>query len=497
MAADAYLLESGGTDNYLLEDGSGVLLLEAITARANTAEGGTDNVTVTTGNSGGASGDAWDVISLVAGTLTYENAPTLKGGLAYFSNKTVAEGLNTLSWTNSMGSGGRCFFRGYFLWDTLPSANSYFLDFYNSGTFLCGALFTTAGKILFVDQNGVQLALSSNTYHDNKVYRIEVKVERGSDAWEIRIHSGDYVGAMETFSGTGADLGNVNITSARVGASHATAGTFTHAMYFDNIAVAPDDWIGPSASGGGPIVVTHRGGIADTNSGSALTITSSPTWTPAANSLLLAWIEASTEDVSPTSVTGHGLTYTQMGRITMGSGPTTAVLELWAAKAGASPTSVAVSATWAAARSGVNISEEEVTGHDDALTLAVGAGNIFPQLVTATSGATTTDTSGTITLAAATTTGNLPVSAFIHQNNVAITHRTNWAELYDANYTTPARSMETQWRSDTFETTASASWTPAERWSGIAVEITVAPAVATAMPKETIVQQAVIRASYW
>ncbi len=219
------------------------------------------------------------------------------------------------------------------------------------------------------------------------------------------------------------------------------------------------------------IAVTHRGAIHDTNAGALVTLTSSPTWTPAANSLLITWISSSTEEVSPTSVTGHGVTYTKIGNlIQLGTGPNLGVLELWAAKAGASPTSVAVSATWVFARSGVSISEEEVTGHDNALSLAIGAGQMFPQVVSA-GNSVATATSRTLTLAAAAHVNNRPISAFIHAANEVKTPQTSWTELDDGGYTSPNRSMETQYRSDAFDTTAGASWTTARASAGMAAEI--------------------------
>ncbi len=219
------------------------------------------------------------------------------------------------------------------------------------------------------------------------------------------------------------------------------------------------------------IAVTHRGSVHDTNAGAALTFTSSPTWTPAANSLLIAWISSATEEVTPTSVTGHGVTYTKIGNlIQLGTGPNLGVLELWAAKAGASPTSVAVSATWALARSGVDISEEEVTGHDNALTLATGAGQMFPQVVSA-GNSNVAATSRSLTLAAAAHANNRPISAFIHQANEVKTPQASWTELDDGGYTSPNRSMETQYRSDVFDTTAGASWATSRASAGMAAEI--------------------------
>lgn len=58
---------------------------------SNTAEGGTDGVTVTPANSGGASGDAFNVVSIGPdGELTFEDAHPAHGALGYRYNVTGA-----------------------------------------------------------------------------------------------------------------------------------------------------------------------------------------------------------------------------------------------------------------------------------------------------------------------------------------------------------------------------------------------------------------------
>jgi hypothetical protein len=55
-----------------------------LTARVNSAEGGTDAATVTTANSGGTSGDAWDSVNIPSGTtLTFATAAAYKGSRGY------------------------------------------------------------------------------------------------------------------------------------------------------------------------------------------------------------------------------------------------------------------------------------------------------------------------------------------------------------------------------------------------------------------------------
>jgi len=82
-----------------------------------------------------------------------------------------------------------------------------------------------------------------------------------------------------------------------------------------------------------------------------------------------------------------------------------------------------------------------------------------------------TGTSVSITLAAAGNSNNRPISGWFHATNEAVTFRTNWVEMDDAGYSTPAARLETQERVSAFETTASASWSTSSAWIGIAAEL--------------------------
>ena len=98
------------------------------------------------------------------------------------------------------------------------------------------------------------------------------------------------------------------------------------------------------------IAITWKSSIYNTTA--AATYTAAPTWTPTANSLLVALVcGTSTTNADPTGVTGHGITYS---KLTLGTSSlsTTHQLSIWVAKAGATPTSVAAVATWGTNRTG-------------------------------------------------------------------------------------------------------------------------------------------------
>jgi hypothetical protein len=85
-------------------------------------------------------------------------------------------------------------------------------------------------------------------------------------------------------------------------------------------------------------------------------------------------------------------------------------------------------------------------------------------------------TSLTLPMLAAVDSNSRGFSHFVHQANEATTFRTNWSELSDDTGLSPAAAAESQWRSDAFETTASATWTTSVRHLGFAIEIAEASA---------------------
>jgi len=122
--ADAYLLENG-IDRLLLEDGSGLYLLDSVPAVAlsNSAEGGTDTTAVTTANSGGTSGNAWDTVT---GAPTFSATHAAHGTLCYSFPAATA---TNVQWSAaSIGMMATLYARLY----VYPTANP-------AATFLAGA----------------------------------------------------------------------------------------------------------------------------------------------------------------------------------------------------------------------------------------------------------------------------------------------------------------------------------------------------------------------
>lgn len=213
-----------------------------------------------------------------------------------------------------------------------------------------------------------------------------------------------------------------------------------------------------------PINATFRSGVHSTTGATSYATTAS--FTPQHNSLMVAFVMSRNDNNSATSVSGNGVTYTKVTGLASGTG---GQHDLWVGESGTSPSAGVVTASgWGVNRTGCNIIVVEVTGAD----LAGGASAAIVQSPTATF---TAATSGSITLSAAANSLNRAIAAFHHNADEVTAERTNWTELGDGSFATPINALEVQWRSDTFETTASATWVSTVNGTGIAAEIKAAP----------------------
>lgn len=223
------------------------------------------------------------------------------------------------------------------------------------------------------------------------------------------------------------------------------------------------------------LTFTYRASQYTTTAGASYALTS---YTPAANSLLVAFVVGCGDNTDPNHATqpftGHGVTWTKKA-ISNNALSTTHALSVWVANAGASPTSESCTARWATNRTGAAIIEFEITGWNDSLS-AVDA---LVQAVTNTG----TGTSGSFTLSAASSEANRPLAFFVHLANQGTTPRANWTEPSgaDGNFNNPATGAAAQYRDDAFETTASASWTTSSDWRGIGLEIAAATTLALSL----------------
>lgn len=185
-------------------------------------------------------------------------------------------------------------------------------------------------------------------------------------------------------------------------------------------------------------------------------------WTPPTSGLIIVavWSRNAAGPNEPT-ISGNGLTWEKIATVLASS-----VHRLTLFGANASGSSAGVTTVDFAGQTQIGCTA--LFSFADDVDLSGGVAAAFVQAVSNTG---TNIQTLSITLAAASHADNRPFAAFSHAANEVTEPRTNWTELDDIAGAGPTRGTATQYRSDSFETTASASWASAVTALGIAVEI--------------------------
>lgn len=218
--------------------------------KQNSAEGGTLSATVTTGNSGGTSGDPFNSVTISGGgLLTYESTGAAHGSRSLFVNTN--SGANTVytSWT---GIGRTSVsWRGYIYRATLPGTSLFFITgLQTGGSASFRARITTTGTVELQDSANSAVYISVGTIATSASNRIEIDIDTATGAWAIRVYTGGNAdGTTPDFSssGSGASFG-ASIDTLRMGN---TASNNSGSTYFDDLAYGTSP-IGPYAANVAP-----------------------------------------------------------------------------------------------------------------------------------------------------------------------------------------------------------------------------------------------------
>jgi hypothetical protein len=237
----------------------------------------------------------------------------------------------------------------------------------------------------------------------------------------------------------------------------------TNAQY---MATSATTWAAIGTVGGSTFLTFSNLGASttpDVNSNTSGTSFVTPSWTPPSAGLIVLDVcseQASGFPSAPT-VTGNSITWVQIATITFAS---TRRLTRYGANAAGSAAGATTIGTFGGSNQlSCRASFYAVDGTD----VANGVAQTFVQSPTGNG----TGTSGSITLAAGSNSRNRPIAAFHHLgDNEAKTARASWTALDDL-HNFSSMSLATQYRSDAFETTASATWTTSAIWAGISSEL--------------------------
>lgn len=210
--------------------------------RYNTAAGGTNGVTLTASNSGGASGYNFD--SLWTTAPTWSNAVT-RSGTVSIACPAITTGGSGIAWNVPGNQARSIWHRSWVNLTSLATFGGWVHEQYVAAGIVARTGISTAGKIYVYPGAGGQpagtYALSPNTW-----YRLETMFDWPANQVIARVYDDTGV-LLDTVTSARATTAWTVAGTAYMGSLGAsTVGTVT--LYLDNPAVSFNGWIGDSAN---------------------------------------------------------------------------------------------------------------------------------------------------------------------------------------------------------------------------------------------------------
>jgi hypothetical protein len=221
---------------------------------SNTLEGGTDTTTITTGNSGGASGDAFNnVVIGASATETFSATHAAHGGLAMKITQP-ASGVSTyVDWTGFGTLTTDVWFRLYVYRTANGSSEGYVVSVRNAAAAACCYIaISAAGIIRIWNASSAQAALTGSVAVGlNQWVRIEMRVFPSTtigeiDWWLYNTPDAPIGSHDETKSATGLVLA-ANVDQVRWGMP-STPQPVSESSWYDDLAVSTAGQLGPAGA---------------------------------------------------------------------------------------------------------------------------------------------------------------------------------------------------------------------------------------------------------
>jgi hypothetical protein len=225
-----------------------------MTLLTNSAEGGTNGITVSTSNSGGASGNAFDATSIPAGgSLNYSSTQAAHGTLSIqCATSTIAAG-DYVQWSTSMGTLAEQFGRVYVYLTSAPAGNDVIVRYIGGSTVLARLQVTTGRVLRLLDTSSTVVATFTNTVPLNAWCRIEWDLTFPASATAsatvklfLTPDSGTADETQTPASNGSLNFGSANITSVRFGWTNGVANQPN--MFIDDLGVSSTGYLGPAAT---------------------------------------------------------------------------------------------------------------------------------------------------------------------------------------------------------------------------------------------------------
>jgi len=209
----------------------------------NSAEGGSDGTTVTTGNSGDGSGDAWTAVLRNSGTLRFSNAAAAvaHGALGY--EIAGLSGSPCELRRHSFTANATLMQSVYYRAAADPSTDNGILRINTEGGSQAGTVFhRSTGRFRTINAAGADVGTDPGAgfFIANVRYRLELRVTRGADTTsgiiEGRAYLGDSRIPLWSSTATGVNAQTTDLGDFRLGKT--STGTSTDTAFFDSIQQA-------------------------------------------------------------------------------------------------------------------------------------------------------------------------------------------------------------------------------------------------------------------
>lgn len=216
-------------------------------ARSNNFEGGSNGVTITTGNSGGASGDAFDNAPApgTGATMTYSTAQAAHGSV---SMSASTSGTSTTAYAGYiLASVTSDYLRAYYRFTSLPSAQQVILRYLSSGSQTLRVNITTAGLIEVRNAANTVVGTTTSAISAGSWFRLELNPTFSTTVGAIALRlylTPDSTSISDSLSLSGLVLTAV-ATEVRFGVGAAMANAVQ--VWTDDVAVEGATWHGPAA----------------------------------------------------------------------------------------------------------------------------------------------------------------------------------------------------------------------------------------------------------
>lgn len=234
---------------------------------SNSADGGTAGQAVTTGNSGGLNGNAFDSAG-GAGQFLYDSTYLIHGPGAWRVSTGATSAQAYVTWQQALQqfpesppAWQQMWFRFYMLVPAVQSQTERLIGFFNQSiTFCAGLLVNTSNKLVWQNSSFVTLTPSNTILPTNQWVRLEGYVvgSLSSGQGEVKIFVGANVEGTipdETLTTTAVQSFLAPISATRLGQSAGAVPNYGP-IWFDEWAVSTGGYIGPVV--GNPPAPTQR-----------------------------------------------------------------------------------------------------------------------------------------------------------------------------------------------------------------------------------------------